>query len=201
MAVLCGTAIDAVWTAAIAISRVGVAEDGSVDKALLLTAIRNVSFEGASGWVEFDEKGERESASMSLILKNMRPVTGTDGAVTIATLPTFRWQSTEDGQGSLVRESNDPPLWPGGERAWQFPHEVMDCETGFVFSTSSLQCELCPAGTVVGGNECVRFDANLGVLVPLRWGEKDSPLEPWAVRYAASAVMAEHHINNRVASL
>eukprot|EP00961_Rhodomonas_salina_P203030 2739302-Rhodomonas_salina.2 len=75
------------------------------------------------------------------------------------------------------------------------------CGTGFVYSLSAFQCEPCPAGTVAEGNECVRFDANLGVLVPLRWGGKDSPLEPWAVRYAASAVMAAHHINNRVASL
>eukprot|EP00961_Rhodomonas_salina_P133777 1800196-Rhodomonas_salina.1 len=45
----CALAYDAVWTAAIAVGRVGVGADGSVDKEALLEEIRRVSFEGATG--------------------------------------------------------------------------------------------------------------------------------------------------------
>eukprot|EP00961_Rhodomonas_salina_P239379 3233896-Rhodomonas_salina.1 len=38
-------------------------------------------------------------------------------------------------------------------------------------------------------------------MVPLRWGGPDHPMEAWVARVAASAAMAAHHINNRVATL
>eukprot|EP00961_Rhodomonas_salina_P059941 804925-Rhodomonas_salina.1 len=49
--------------------------------------------------------------------------------------------------------------------------------------------------------DSLAFDANIGIMVPMRWGGPDAKLEPWAVRYAASAAMAAYHVNHRVTSL
>eukprot|EP00961_Rhodomonas_salina_P232140 3136308-Rhodomonas_salina.2 len=54
---------------------------------------------------------------------------------------------------------------------------------------------------VVLATDCHAFVADLGVLVPLRWQGADGAAESWAVRYAAVAAMAAHHINHRVNSL
>eukprot|EP00961_Rhodomonas_salina_P264760 3578530-Rhodomonas_salina.1 len=91
------------------------AEDGSVDKAALLTAIRNVSFEGGSGQVKFDEVGERDS-EQPMILKNVRATEGPDGVVSLSLVTTWRWRSES---GVMQRESSDPPIWPGGRRGWE----------------------------------------------------------------------------------
>lgn len=40
------------------------------------------------------------------------------------------------------------------------------------------------------------LNARIGVMVPLRAGP-GAPIDQWAVRWAAAAVMAAHHINNR----
>eukprot|EP00961_Rhodomonas_salina_P189132 2551849-Rhodomonas_salina.1 len=69
----CAMMYDAFWTVAIAMSKVGVGDDGSVDKVALLSAIRGVSFEGASGQVTFNEVGERDASEQPLILQNLRP--------------------------------------------------------------------------------------------------------------------------------
>eukprot|EP00961_Rhodomonas_salina_P301484 3940482-Rhodomonas_salina.1 len=45
----CATMYDAVWAAAIAMSKMELGADGSVDKAALLSEIREASFQGASG--------------------------------------------------------------------------------------------------------------------------------------------------------
>eukprot|EP00961_Rhodomonas_salina_P297625 3937372-Rhodomonas_salina.1 len=44
-------------------------------------------------------------------------------------------------------------------------------------------------------------DASLGVLLPLRWGGADQPIQPSFARYAASAAMAVYHVNQRSALL
>ena len=197
----CGVMYDAVWTAAIAISRMQLEDDGTLDKAALLTAIRTASFEGATGRVEFEETGERGTAGLPLLLRNVRALDDGEGGLSVAQVLT--WQSTigPNGAAKLDRMASEPPIWPGGERGWDLPHEVLVCEGDFVFSAASLQCEPCPRGTAAEGNECVRYDASVGVMVPLRWGGQGSPLEPWALRYAAAAVMAAHHINQREAAL
>eukprot|EP00961_Rhodomonas_salina_P294160 3934334-Rhodomonas_salina.1 len=65
-------------------SRMDVGDDGSVDQGLLLSAIRNVSFEGASGLVKFDEAGERDASNQPMIMKNLRPTMGTDGKMSLS---------------------------------------------------------------------------------------------------------------------
>eukprot|EP00961_Rhodomonas_salina_P126309 1701312-Rhodomonas_salina.2 len=49
--------------------------------------------------------------------------------------------------------------------------------------------------------ESSAMNGSVGILLPLRWGGLEAPIEPWDIRYAASAAMAVYHINNRVASL
>lgn len=77
------------------------------------------------------------------------------------------------------------------------PLEVLSCDKGRVFSSESLQCEECPAGTAEEDGACVQFDAMIGVVVPLRIGGGDAQVEPWVLRYAAAAAMAAVHINPR----
>eukprot|EP00961_Rhodomonas_salina_P276088 3729805-Rhodomonas_salina.1 len=119
----CALAYDAVWTAAIALARVGLAGDGSVDKEALLSAIRNVSFDGASGSVRYgSETGERDTSLLPLIIKNIIQEVGADGKGSLSSVTRFRWQS-----GTLRQEGSEPPVWPGGERGWQLPLEVVEC--------------------------------------------------------------------------
>eukprot|EP00961_Rhodomonas_salina_P296184 3936124-Rhodomonas_salina.1 len=100
------------------------AEDGSVDKAALLTAIRNVSFEGASGRVQYDmQTGERDTGDQVLRMSNIQQVTGADGSVSLAMVPVWRLQAGVDGEVRLERAGNHSPVWPGGEQGWELPFE------------------------------------------------------------------------------
>lgn len=93
----CGMMYDAVWTAAIAISRRDVADDGSVDRDALLREIRNVEFEGATGRVQYDaETGERDASEQPMMLSNLR----LDADGRLAIMPAWRWLAGQDGQGS-----------------------------------------------------------------------------------------------------
>eukprot|EP00961_Rhodomonas_salina_P179165 2417493-Rhodomonas_salina.1 len=70
--------------------------------------------------------------------------------------------------------ADDLPVWPGWEEGWVLPLEVLSCDKGRVFSSESLQCEECPAGTAEEDGACVQFDAMIGVVVPLRIGGGDA---------------------------
>eukprot|EP00961_Rhodomonas_salina_P025070 337869-Rhodomonas_salina.1 len=165
--------------------------DGSLDKHRLLQAIRNVSFDGATGRVAFDERGERDGGALPLLMKNIRPVVGSDGEVTLSEVVTWKWYG---GEGRLDAESERAPIWPGGAEAWELPIQVQECGPGLVFSVDSLQCEPCPAGEGKEGSVCVRYDAFVGVLVPMGWGSVSKG-------YAASIIMAARHINQRIDTL
>jgi ABC-type branched-subunit amino acid transport system substrate-binding protein len=177
-----------------------VAADGSVDKAALLRAIRNVSFDGATGRVHFDpETGERDATDLPLRVRNVQLVSDPDGTESLSLVDAWVWRPEN---GSRLEPAGDTiPVWPGGERSWELPIEELECKGNSVFSRSSMQCELCPKGTRVEGRDCVRFDAWIGILVPLRWQGPDGPMWEWPMQHAASAAMAAYHINHRVTSL
>jgi hypothetical protein len=152
----CGLIYDAVWTAAIAIGRVGVAADGSVDKAALLRAIRNVSFDGATGRVRFDpETGERDPKSLPLLLLNLRPSQRRDGEPSLSPVLTWQfWQDAGEQGGRLEEKSDEPPVWPGGARSWTPPQDRMVCPDGHVYQRSTLRCEPCPPGSRLLVDRC-----------------------------------------------
>eukprot|EP00961_Rhodomonas_salina_P236185 3192030-Rhodomonas_salina.2 len=77
----CAAHYDAVWTAAIAMSSMDLGEDGTVDKGALLLAIRNVSFEGASGQVLFGQDGDRDPSGVPMLLQNLRPTSRRSGSL------------------------------------------------------------------------------------------------------------------------
>lgn len=193
----CAAIYDAVWTAAIAIAQVEPAANATLDKAALLAAVRAVSFDGASGRVQYDATGERDVLEVPFFIKNVRAVQPGGGAAEgIALVETWRLE-----QGAAVPvDEGSPPVWLGGQRAWTLPVQVLACPRGQVFSGSSLQCERCPPGTAEQGGACVRFHANLGVIVPLTW-EVGGPVESWALPWAAVAALATYHVNHKVETL
>lgn len=81
---------NAVWTAALAMAQVGIAADGSVDNAALLQAIRQVSFEGATGPVKYDSIGERDFFQTPITIKNAR-LTGDRRTGALSMVETWRW--------------------------------------------------------------------------------------------------------------
>lgn len=152
----CRTIYDAVWTAAIAIRRVGVGHDGAVDKRALLSAIRNVSFWGATGRVALDrESGEREATAMPLLLKNLRPVERRSGTALAAVL-TWTWVEGDGGGGVLQAISTSPPIWPGRGSTWAVPLDSVECDGGYVFDNATVSCVGCAKGTAKDQDRCVR---------------------------------------------
>lgn len=104
--------------------RVGVAEDGSLDKAALLKAIREVEFEGASRQVRYDSSGERDESETPVILKNARAITTDDGrrAAGVAMVETWQWWPGESGGLKRVGGDENAPVWPGGGApTWTVP--------------------------------------------------------------------------------
>eukprot|EP00961_Rhodomonas_salina_P199675 2693408-Rhodomonas_salina.1 len=157
--VYCGLIYDALWTAAIALARVGLAQYGSVDKEALLSAIREVSFEGASGRLQYLETGERDTSLLPLVVKNVRPSSRRAGESTLSAVETWRWWPDtvldDDIMGRLDRQSSEPPVWPGGGSNWTVPVDMTVCPSGYVYSQETVKCEPCPPGSHLVDRECV----------------------------------------------
>eukprot|EP00961_Rhodomonas_salina_P110244 1483767-Rhodomonas_salina.1 len=117
-------------------------------------------------------------------------------------VPTWSWRQPDEGEGFLERVTSDPPLWSGGERAWEMPYEIGDCGPEEVFSAKAMQCEPCPLGSVKEGPQlCTPYNASIGILLPFKWEGADGPMASWVVRVAVAGLLAVEHINNRSAAL
>lgn len=150
----CAAHYDAVWTAAIAMSSMDLGEDGTVDKGALLLAIRNVSFEGASGQVLFGQDGDRDPSGVPMLLQNLRPTSRRSGSLGLSRVATWAWVSDGGESGTLSRQGAEAPCWPGGGRNWSAPADAANCADGFFFSKVSAQCEQCPPGTALRHDSC-----------------------------------------------
>jgi len=124
---------------------------------LLKEALLNVTFEGISGFVSFDEHGDREiniTLENAWYQDNQSSIQGQD----LQRIGTFR--------SSALSMEMDPRWAPSGEASPVAPeHLVTDCGSGFEFDTTTNLCVPCTPGIGCGFRE--EDGIVLGVASPL----------------------------------
>jgi len=181
-------AYDCVVAFAVALSRATDPSNG-VEVA---SHFRQVRFDGASGKVEFDSRGDREESSISFVLYNWVA----EGASVKAHL------------AATISLSADLELTPGYNITWHesrfTPLDVLTlsrCPPGTVrdLSTGVQLCVTCPPDKIAHeGVECIPKSVTIGMIMPYTNADKQQPLPGSTWRQVICAgKLAVSHVNSR----